>query len=212
MLKNMSAQVEKKEKLTLYERRIIERSNIRYLAGLFARWKVYLKYELNRRIAKKNGATIGKEVIIPRALAKMANKNLTIGDHSLIMTTQLDLRNPITFGEHVIMGASAKILTTSHDVDSPDFETKNCGIVIEDYAWIPAKIVILPSCRRIGRGAVISSGSCVVKDVESMSVVGGNPAKEFKKRKCVHSDLVVESLQGGDYHVYRETWRKYKNK
>lgn len=52
---------------------------------------------------------------------------------------------------------------------------------------------------------VISSGSVVVKNVESMSVVGGNPAKEFKKRKCVHKNLVVESLLGGDYYTYKKT-------
>ena len=56
-------------------------------------------------------------------------------------------------------------------------------------------------------GGVISSGSIVVKDVESMSVVGGNPAKEFKKRKCVHKNLVVESLLGGDYYTYKKTRR-----
>lgn len=48
----------------------------------------------------------------------------------------------------------------------------------------------------------------MVKDVESMSVVGGNPAKEFKKRQCVHSNLVVESLLGGDYRTYRATRKK----
>ena len=31
----------------------------------------------------------------------------------------------------------------------------------------------------------------MVKDVESMSVVGGNPAKEFKKRKWVQKNLEV---------------------
>ena len=56
-------------------------------------------------------------------------------------------------------------------------------------------------------GGGISSGSVVVKDVESMSVVGGNPAKEFKKRKCVHKNLVVESLLGGDYYTYKKTRR-----
>ena len=56
-------------------------------------------------------------------------------------------------------------------------------------------------------GGVISSGSVVVKDVESMSVVGGNPAKQFKKRKCVHKNLVVESLLGGDYYTYKQTRR-----
>lgn len=44
----------------------------------------------------------------------------------------------------------------------------------------------------------------VVKDVEPMSVVSGNLAKEIKKRKCVHSNLVVESLLGGDYDIYKK--------
>lgn len=38
-----------------------------------------------------------------------------------------------------------------------------------------------------------------------MAVLGGNPAKEIRKRQCVHSDLVVESLLGGDYYVYKQT-------
>ena len=58
-------------------------------------------------------------------------------------------------------------------------------------------------------GGVISSGSVVVKNVEAMSVVGGNPAKEFKKRQCVHKNLVVESLLGGDYYTYKRA-RKLK--
>ena len=56
---------------------------------------------------------------------------------------------------------------------------------------------------------MISSGSVVVKNVEAMSVVGGNPAKEFKKRQCVHKNLVVESLLGGDYNTYKRV-RKLK--
>ena len=56
---------------------------------------------------------------------------------------------------------------------------------------------------------VVSSGSVVVKNVVAMSVVGGNPAKEFKKRECVHKNLVVESLLGGDYFTYKSA-RKIK--
>ena len=44
----------------------------------------------------------------------------------------------------------------------------------------------------------------MVKNVEAMSVVGGNPTKELKKRKCVHKSLVVESLLGGDNHTYKK--------
>mgnify|MGYP003234431010 CR=1 FL=1 len=126
-------------------------------------------------------------------------------NHTSIQTDQLDMRSPITIGNHVIIGKDTEIITTSPNIDSRDWEHKNYSIEIEDYAWIPTKILILPSCRKIGYGAVIGSGSVVVKNVEPMSVVSGNPAKEFKKRKCVHTDLVVESLLGGDYYVYKQT-------
>lgn len=142
---------------------------------------------------------------MPLSLARKANQNLTIGDHVSIQTDKIDMRSPVRIGNHVIIGSNTEIITTSHNIDSPEWEHKYYGIVIEDYAWLPTNILILPSCRRIGYGAVVGSGSVVVKDVDSMSVVGGNPAKEFKKRKCVHTDLVVESLLGGDYEAYRET-------
>lgn len=47
------------------------------------------------------------------------------------------------------------------------------GIQIEDYAWIPTKVLVLPSCRKIGYGSVVSSGRVVVKNTAPMSVVGG---------------------------------------
>lgn len=141
---------------------------------------------------------------MPISLAKRANKNLIIGDHVSIQTDKIDLRSPVTIGSHVIIGSNTEIITTSHNIDSPEWEHKYYGIVIEDYAWLPTNILVLPSCRKIGQGAVVSSGSVVVKDVDSMSVVGGNPAREFKKRQCVHTDLVVESLLGGDYDVYQQ--------
>ena len=51
----------------------------------------------------------------------------------------------------------------------------------------------------------------MAKNVEPMSVVSGNPAKELRIRKCVHTKLVVESLLGGDYKTYIRT-RKNKLK
>lgn len=194
---------------TLYEKSVQDRSRLRYFIGLIVRWKQNLKYERARKIARKRGATIGEGVIIPLSLAKRANKNLIIGNHVSIQTDKLDLRSLIRIGNHVIIGAGTNIVTTSHNIDSPDWEHKNYGIVIEDYAWLPTNILVLPSCRKIGRGAVISSGSVVAKNVGPMSVVGGNPAIEFKKRACIHSNLVVESLLGGDYYIYKQVRKEH---
>lgn len=195
---------------TAYEEAVQSRSRLRYLLGLLSRWKMNLTYARARRIARKRGAIVGDHSIISINLAKKANSNLEIGDYTSILSDDIRLVSKVKIGSHVIIGYGCSILTTSHNIDSPKWEYKYYGIEIEDYAWIPTKIIVLPSCRRIGYGAVVSSGSVVVKDVEPMSVVGGNPAKEFKKRKCVHSDLIVESLLGGDYETYKETWAKRK--
>lgn len=194
---------------TLYERNVQDRSRLRYLLGLIIRWKQNFKYARARRIARKRGASIGEGVIMPLELAKRVNSNLSVGSHTSIQTGKLDMRSPITIGNHVIIGSGTEIITTSHNIDSPDWEHKNYGITIEDYAWIPTNVLVLPSCRKIGYGAVAGSGSVVVKNVEPMSVVGGNPAKELKKRKCVHSSLIVESLLGGDYHIYKQTRKRH---
>lgn len=194
--------------MTKYEEDVQSRTTLHYLLGLVARWKQHFKYDRAVRIARRRGAKIGEGVIMPLSLARKANANLTIGDHVSIQTDKIDLRSPVTIGSHVIIGNGTKIITTSHNIDSPEWEHKYYGIVIDDYAWIPTDVLVLPSCRHIGYGAVIGSGSVVVKDVEPMSVVSGNIAKEFKKRKCVHSDLVVESLLGGDYRMYKEARKK----
>lgn len=194
---------------TQYENEIRSRSRWRYLKGLLIRWWTNLRYERARRIARHRGATIGQAVVLPLTLARRANANLVVGDHVSIQTDRLDLHNPIHIGSHVIIGSDTEIITASHHIDSPNFEQKDYGITIDDYVWIPTRVLILPSCRHIGRGAVVSSGSVVVRDVDSMSVVGGNPAQEFKRRQQVHSDLVVESLVGGDFGAYREARNKH---
>ena len=190
---------------SLYEKAIQDRSKLHYLVGLLVRWKQHFKYAKARRIARKSGAKIGENVIISIALAKRMNENVTIGDCTSIQTDDIDFRSPVNIGSHVIIGYGTEIITTSHNIDSPEWEQKHYGIVIEDYVWIPTKVLVLPSCRHIGYGAVVGSGSVVVKNVDEMSVVSGNPAKEFKKRKCIHSRLVVESLLGGDFQTYQNT-------
>lgn len=196
--------------MTNYEKDIKGRSTFRYILGLIVRWKQHFSYDKAVRIARKRGASIGENVIMPLSLARKANSNLKIGDHVSIQTDKIDLRNPVIIGNHVIIGSETEIITTSHDIDSEEWEHKHYGLIIEDYVWIPTRVMILPSCRKIQYGGVISSGSVVVKDVETMSVVGGNPAKEFKKRKCVHKNLVVESLLGGDYYTYKKIRKSNK--
>ena len=191
-----------------YNSEICKRSKLRYILGLLIRWKIYLNHQRAVHIARKKGAIIGEGVIIPISLAKKANSNLVIGNHVSISTDKLDLRNPIHIGNHVIIGSYSQIITASHNVDSPEWEYKPYGIEIKDYVWIAQNVIILPSCRNIYTGAVVGTGAVVFKDVEEMSIISGNPAKEIRKRKCVHNNFTVESCLSGDYILYKNARRE----
>ena len=55
-------------------------------------------------------------------------------------------------------------------------------LVIEDDVWIGHSAMILPGCKRVGRGAVIGAGAIVTKDVDRYAIVVGNPARKLRDR------------------------------
>ncbi|MCB0662486.1 MAG: CatB-related O-acetyltransferase [Saprospiraceae bacterium] len=63
--------------------------------------------------------------------------------------------------------------------------------IIGNDVWIGYKAVIMPGVT-IGDGAIIGTKSVVTKDVAPYSIVGGNPAKEIKKR---FEEKTIEKLQ-----------------
>jgi acetyltransferase-like isoleucine patch superfamily enzyme len=195
---------------TLYERDIQNRTSFGFYIGLFVRVKKYLMISYTRYLARKNGATIGENTVIPLSLAKKANSNLIIGNNTSIQTDLIDLRAKVKIGNNVIVGSGVEIITCSHNIDSSDWEFKPYGIEIDDFVWIATKVFVLPSCRKISHGAVCGAGSVVTRDVEEMSVISGNPATHIKFRRQIHSDLVVESLLGGDLITFIQTRKSIK--
>lgn len=64
--------------------------------------------------------------------------------------------------------------------DSEVLEYLPC--LIGDDVWLGHNATIMPSARRVGRGAVIAGGAVVTKDVAPYAIVAGVPAKEVRKR------------------------------
>lgn len=64
--------------------------------------------------------------------------------------------------------------------DQPAVETAT--LCIEDGAWIGARAILLPGCRRVGRGAIVAAGAVVTRDVPDYALVAGNPATVKKYR------------------------------
>lgn len=79
-----------------------------------------------------------------------------------------------------------------------DFRNANDGFqksgdtVIGNDVWIGSEAMIMPGIN-VGDGAVIGSRALVTKNIEPYAVVGGNPAKEIKKRfSDEHIDMLLE--------------------
>lgn len=64
--------------------------------------------------------------------------------------------------------------------------------VIEDDVWLGHNSIVLPSVKRIGRGAVVGAGAVVTKDVPKYAVVVGNPAAVIKYR---FSPEIIEAIE-----------------
>ena len=108
--------------------------------------------------------------------------NVSIGDCATICNgAWLYALNKIMIGRWAIVGEDVKLLTGTHDVDSPSFHLVTAPICIGDMAWIATGAIVLPGVT-IGEGAVVGAGAVVTKSVAPWTVVAGNPAKVIRQR------------------------------
>lgn len=137
---------------------------------------------LRKQFLKTLGMKIGAKTEINMSQIILAPPNISLGDNVHINRNCLiDGRGKIVIGNNVSISYFTKLLTGSHLVNSDDFEYVTKPIVIDDFVWIGCNAIVLPGCR-IGRGAVICSGSVVTKDVGPMQIVAGIPAKRIGMR------------------------------
>lgn len=134
-----------------------------------------------RNIFKMN---LSKNVVIYGESEIRASYNVSIGKGSIIGDKSiLDARNGIIIGENVNFSTGVWLWTEQHNLNCPWFSCENEGgsIIIDDYAWISCRTIILPGVH-IGKGAVICAGAVVTKSVEPYSIYAGIPAKKIGNR------------------------------
>lgn len=110
---------------------------------------------------------------------------IKIGDNVGISGSTICATKLVEIGNNVLIGSGCVISDTDahpiHPKERYDHtKTKYSPILIEDDVFIGARCIILKGVR-IGRGSVVGAGSVVTKDVPSMCIVAGNPAKIVKK-------------------------------
>jgi len=92
----------------------------------------------------------------------------------------------IVIGAHCPIGPGVVMRTANHCFEKKNVHIQEQGhqigdIVIEDDCWIGANAIILGGVH-IGKGAIIGAGAVVTKDIPSMAIAVGVPAKVLKYR------------------------------
>ncbi|EKQ67114.1 acetyltransferase (isoleucine patch superfamily) [Leptolyngbyaceae cyanobacterium JSC-12] len=137
--------------------------------------KFFLRFLMNLRIGQGSSTHMG--------LRLYTYGHISIGNHCVIdRDCVLDGRGEILIGNNVNISPEVMILTAYHNPDSEDFAGVEKSVIVEDYAWLATRALILPGVK-IGRGAIVAAGSVVTKDVPPQAIVGGNPARFIRERK-----------------------------
>lgn len=122
--------------------------------------------------------TIGEWCYIGEGTRIWSQSSIAIGNYVLIAHL-VDIHDtnshPLEWRERRL--DTEAILSGSYRTPT---KTISAPITIEDDAWIGFKATILKGVT-IGRGAIVSAGAVVTKDVAAWTVVGGNPAKVIAK-------------------------------
>ena len=90
-----------------------------------------------------------------------------------------------------------------HAMDGKQYPNKG-NIVIGNDVWIGYNATIMAGVK-VGDGAIIATNATVTKDVEPYTVVGGNPAKEIRKRFTPEQIKILLELQWWNWKIEKIT-------
>tara|TARA_R110000751_G_scaffold1474_8_gene5576 strand:- start:2797 stop:3375 length:579 start_codon:yes stop_codon:yes gene_type:complete len=128
------------------------------------------------------GANLNASAHVYSSVKIWAPWNLRMGAQSTL-GPKVDCYNQgkIIIGANTVISQKTYLCASTHDFTMPNFPLICKPINIGDSVWVAADAFIGPGVV-IGNGSVIGARAAVFKDVETWSVVGGNPAQFIKKR------------------------------
>lgn len=133
---------------------------------------------------------------------------IEVGLYSYGCFDQWRMPGPLVIGRYCSIANTVRSAPINHPFDAmtthPVLYERRFGVVdadlhyeepqvIEDDVWIGHNAIILPGCRRVGRGSIIGAGAIVTRDVPAYSIVAGNPAKVLRERFSSELQAAIEA-------------------
>lgn len=129
------------------------------------------------------GAQLPLDVSVFPTAKIFAPWNLRMGKHSCIgPNTDIYNKDKVIIGDNAVVSQGAFLCTAGHDITDSKNTLITAPIIIGDSVWVAANAFVNMGVT-IGEGAVVGARAAVFKDVDSWTVVGGNPARFIKERK-----------------------------
>lgn len=168
-----------------------------YGAGLRVCGPVHVRASGSRSVVVGDAVTLMARYLTnsagfpaPIMIECFRNGRVEIGSSSGLTSAVLSARTLIQIGNHVNIGANARIY--DHDFHSLDFRdrrssrldreaVKTAPVIIGDDCFIGTGSIILKGVN-IGARSIVAAGSVVsLKEIPPDSLVGGNPARIIKR-------------------------------
>jgi putative colanic acid biosynthesis acetyltransferase WcaF len=128
------------------------------------------------------GAKIGKGAVVYSSASIWAPWNLIMGDFASIADNVICYNvDKVSIGSHTTISQYTYLCTASHNIEDLNNALVTAPIFIKSQAWVAAGAYVNMGVT-IGEGAVVGARACVFKNVESWTIVGGNPAVVIKQR------------------------------
>lgn len=117
-------------------------------------------------------------------------KNTFLGKNTSFNGLVVSGGGNVTIGDYFHSGPDCLFICQNHNFNDGKFIPYDDtyiykDIEIGDCVWLGSRVIVLGGVK-IGEGAIIQAGSCVVKDIPAYAIAGGHPAKVFAYRDIDH--------------------------
>jgi putative colanic acid biosynthesis acetyltransferase WcaF len=139
-------------------------------------------YAVKRWVLRRFGARIGRGVLIKPGVHVKYPWHLEVGDNAWIgERAWIDNFVRVRIGANAVVSQGAYLCTGNHDWSDPGMGLILKPVTVEDGAWVGAFARIAPGVT-VGREAVVTLGSVLLKDAGARGVYAGNPAMRVRER------------------------------